>query len=261
MNKQSIPTSIFYILSILVVYYAYQTISIDPTDDQLILVRNGQNQNGQEKEYCIDCKFYKRETTYHCTLCERCVSDFDHHCVWLNNCIGKKNYQYFFKLLIFISLYGVVFIIFASLSIHFLSVVMIIWIAFNIVVTTISLVLILIILAKHTYDKFKGQRTNSIQDFGLIVQNLQINSKTSQENNLETLQINNQIKQNRIVPLQNFTEGQQQLSEDQKNLFEPIFDNQKENLDINGYAQSIQDNCTKRKNSLETINTYNHIQQ
>ncbi len=25
----------------------------------------------------------------------RCVEGFDHHCMWINNCIGSNNYQYF----------------------------------------------------------------------------------------------------------------------------------------------------------------------
>ncbi|KAJ9709395.1 hypothetical protein PVL29_001055 [Vitis rotundifolia] len=36
----------------------------------------------------------------HCRVCDKCVDHFDHHCRWLNNCIGKKNYRQFFALMV-----------------------------------------------------------------------------------------------------------------------------------------------------------------
>jgi DHHC palmitoyltransferase len=48
---------------------------------------------------CHLCKIKVKSSSKHCGTCNRCVPGFDHHCVWLNNCIGEKNYKLFLTLI------------------------------------------------------------------------------------------------------------------------------------------------------------------
>jgi len=41
---------------------------------------------------CRHCLSEASANVKHCKRCEKCVSGFDHHCLWLNTCIGKRNY-------------------------------------------------------------------------------------------------------------------------------------------------------------------------
>ena len=45
---------------------------------------------------CADCSVLKTPRSRHCHLCNYCVDRFDHHCPWVNNCIGRHNYKYFY---------------------------------------------------------------------------------------------------------------------------------------------------------------------
>ena len=60
-------------------------------------------EKGEELElFCPLCLIKKNYRVTHCLICQKCVDEFDHHCFWVGNCIGKNNYDIFFLFLIFV---------------------------------------------------------------------------------------------------------------------------------------------------------------
>jgi len=53
-----------------------------------------------EKRFCANCNIDQPIRCKHCKHCKFCVATFDHHCIWIGNCIGEKNKWLFFIFLI-----------------------------------------------------------------------------------------------------------------------------------------------------------------
>ncbi|KAG2175586.1 hypothetical protein INT43_001233 [Umbelopsis isabellina] len=56
-----------------------------------------------EVKWCKTCQCWKPDRTHHCSICDECVLKMDHHCPWVNGCVGYNNYKFFIQFLCYTS--------------------------------------------------------------------------------------------------------------------------------------------------------------
>ncbi|KAK5699629.1 palmitoyltransferase akr1 [Elasticomyces elasticus] len=55
-----------------------------------------------EAHFCTSCMIRKALRSKHCRRCGRCVAREDHHCPWVDNCVGVNNHKHFILYVIFL---------------------------------------------------------------------------------------------------------------------------------------------------------------
>ena len=54
-----------------------------------------------KQRYCATCKIMRPPKASHCWHCDQCVKGFDHHCYFVGNCVGVRNWRNFILFIFF----------------------------------------------------------------------------------------------------------------------------------------------------------------
>jgi len=57
-----------------------------------------------ERRFCVKCERIKPERAHHCRICKTCVLKYDHHCPWINQCVGIRNERHFILFMFYLVL-------------------------------------------------------------------------------------------------------------------------------------------------------------
>ncbi len=73
----------------------------EPLEDEIVESLEEGNLESEENKrthkMCRRCRTFKPQRAHHCSICQRCIIKMDHHCPWINNCVGIGNQKFFIQ--------------------------------------------------------------------------------------------------------------------------------------------------------------------
>lgn len=82
-------------LLVMIVFHYYKAVTTDPGKPPK------EASDRAVTSVCKRCILPKPPRTHHCSVCKTCILKMDHHCPWINNCVGHFNHRYFISFCIF----------------------------------------------------------------------------------------------------------------------------------------------------------------
>ncbi|KAL1887652.1 palmitoyltransferase akr1 [Ceratocystis pirilliformis] len=112
-ESHSLLSLLFIVCFVLVVYFYTASMVYDPgfvprlngiAEQKAVIDELLSLWKFDEENFCVTCMIRTPLRSKHCKRCQRCVAKHDHHCPWVNNCIGVNNHRHFFLYVIALAL-------------------------------------------------------------------------------------------------------------------------------------------------------------